>query len=100
MRKLILVLAALAAALLVTAYYPRPVPPPVRDGAGPLAIHLAAGVPAPEYHSPLETWRLSHMEAVNRGDFTRTDCLYCHTPETSCNNCHAYVGVDAIQPEP
>ena len=26
----------------------------------------------------------------------RADCLYCHEPETSCNNCHAYVGVKEI----
>lgn len=100
MRRVLLALVTLTVVLLGVAYYPSQVPPPARDGAGPLAILLPAGVPAPEYHSPLEWWQTHHMDAVNRGDFTQADCLHCHEPETSCNNCHAYVGVQAIVPEP
>jgi hypothetical protein len=36
------------------------------------------------------------MDVVNRGDLEQADCLYCHEPEISCNNCHGYVGVDPI----
>jgi hypothetical protein len=99
-RKALLALVAVAVVALVAAYYPRRVAPPARDGEGPLAILLPAGVPAPEYHSPLDWWQTHHMDAVNRGDFTQADCLYCHQPAASCNNCHAYVGVDAISSEP
>jgi hypothetical protein len=99
-RKLLLTLVVVAVVVLVATYYPRPVPPPARDGAGPLAILLPAGVPAPEYHSPLDGWQTHHMDAANRGDFAQADCLYCHDPVTSCNNCHGYVGVDAITSEP
>jgi len=36
------------------------------------------------------------MDVVNRGDMTESDCLYCHEPAKSCNNCHGYVGVNPI----
>jgi hypothetical protein len=98
MRKVALVLIAAAALFLVAAYYPSYVEKPELDGSGPLGVRLRAGLPVPEYHSPLEWWRTHHMEALNRGDFAQADCLYCHEPETSCNNCHGYVGVVAIQP--
>jgi hypothetical protein len=48
------------------------------------------------YHSPLDWWQTHHMDIVNRGEFLQADCLYCHDPATSCNNCHGYVGVAAI----
>ena len=96
MRKLFLIIAVLVTVLLVTGFYPGWVEKPVKDGTGPLALRLDPGVLAPEYHSPLAWWQTHHMDAVNRGDLAQADCLYCHQPETSCNNCHGYVGVNPI----
>ena len=75
---------------------PQWVPEPAKDGAGPLAIKIDPRLVAPEYHSPIEWWRTHHMDAINAGDFTEADCSRCHDPQTSCNNCHSYVGVPAI----
>jgi hypothetical protein len=96
MRKLMLILAVIFSLALVLTYYPGHVEKPKLDGSGPMAIRLDASLPAPEYHSPPDWWQTHHMDAINRGDFQQADCLYCHAPQTSCNNCHAYVGVDAI----
>jgi hypothetical protein len=30
----------------------------------------------------------------------QADCLYCHDPKTSCDNCHDYVGAKHIEPLP
>jgi hypothetical protein len=98
MRRLVLVLIVLLGIVLAAAYYPAVVERPLRDGAGPLAIRLPAGVPAPEYHSPLTWWQTHHMDSVNNGDFVQADCLYCHEPASSCNNCHDYVGVAEVVP--
>lgn len=98
MRKLILLAAVLVVAGLLIALYPAPVEKPVKDGFGPNAVIIAARYPAPPYHSPLDWWQTHHMDAVNRGDLAQADCLYCHEPARSCNNCHDYVGVDRIDP--
>ena len=95
-RKLILLAAVLVLLGLVLAFYPSPVEKPVKDGTGANAITIAARYPAPAYHTPLERWQTLHMEALNRGDLAQADCLYCHEPAKSCNNCHDYVGVDRI----
>jgi hypothetical protein len=95
-RKIILLAAVFLIVGLLIALYPTPVEKPVKDGTGPNAITIAARYPAPSYHSPLDWWQAHHMDAVNRGDLTKSDCLYCHVPERSCNNCHSYVGVDPI----
>jgi hypothetical protein len=84
--------------LVVVSGWPRYVDKPAKDGPGPLAIHLDARLVAPETHNPLDWWRTHHMDVVNAGDFDRQDCLRCHDPVTSCNNCHTYVGVAEIQP--
>jgi hypothetical protein len=97
MRKIALFLVSLGLLLLVIAFYPRYVEKPVKDGAGPLAVWIDAQYPAPEYHNPLEWWQTHHMDVVNRGDILKTDCLHCHEPQFSCNNCHNYVGVDPIE---
>ena len=97
MRKLIIVLAAVLAVALVAIYYPEYVPKPEKDGQGPLAVRLDQSIPAPEYHSPLDWWQTHHMDVVNRGEIEKYDCLFCHEPETSCNNCHGYVGIAAIE---
>ncbi len=98
MRKVALSLVAVGILLLLVAWYPQTVEKPVKDGAGLLSVYVDPSLPAPEYHSPLETWQTHHMDVVNRGDLTQADCLYCHDPATSCNNCHAYVGANEIIP--
>jgi len=96
MRKVALSLVTLGIIVLIVAFYPQYVEKPVKDGEGPLAVYLDPSLPAPEYHSPLDWWQANHKDIVNRGDLEKVDCLQCHDPATSCNNCHAYAGVDAI----
>jgi hypothetical protein len=96
MRKVVLALAVLIALALIVGFYPTYVERPVKDGVGPMAIRLDPDLPAPETHNPLEWWRTHHIDVVNQGDLTQQDCLYCHEPQTSCNNCHNYVGVPLI----
>ena len=66
---------------------------PTRDGPGPLSIRFDPGVAAPEYHSPLDWWQRTHFRMINSGDMLEADCTYCHDTQTSCDNCHNYVGV-------
>ena len=96
MRKIVLVLAVLIILALVVAFYPSYVEKPVKDGVGPMAIRIDPDLPAPATHNPLDWWQTHHMDAVNQGDLVQSDCLYCHAPATSCNNCHNYVGVAEI----
>jgi hypothetical protein len=96
MRKVALVLAVLIILALVIGFYPTYVEKPVKDGYGPMAIRMDPELPAPETHNPLDWWQTHHMDVVNRGDLTKADCLYCHEPETSYNNCHNYVGIGEI----
>ena len=98
MRRLILLAAVLVIAGLLIALRPAAVEKPVKDGFGANAITIAARYVAPPYHSPLDWWQTHHMDAVNRGDFAKADCLYCHEPAKSCNNCHNYVGVALVEP--
>lgn len=100
MRKVVLTILVLTVLLLLVAFYPQRVQKPEKDGTGPLAVYIDPQYEAPQYHSPLDWWQTHHMDVVNRGDVVRNDCLYCHEPEFSCNNCHAYVGVDPIVPDP
>ncbi|NLE75554.1 MAG: hypothetical protein GX605_02230 [Chloroflexi bacterium] len=67
---------------------------PTKDGAGPLSIRFDPGVLAPEYHSPLDTWQRVHFQSINDGNILEGDCTYCHSTQTSCDNCHNYVGVN------
>ncbi len=69
---------------------------PAKDGQGPLAVKIDSRLVAPDYHSPLTSWRTNHMESVNNGDFSQAQCLNCHNATSSCNNCHQYVGVSPI----
>lgn len=96
MRKAALIIAVVVMVALVVGFYPDYVQKPVKDGPGPLTVRLDPDIPAPSTHSPLDWWQTHHMDIVNQGDLTQQDCLYCHEPETSCNNCHGYVGVDPI----
>jgi hypothetical protein len=70
---------------------------PAVGGSGPLAIEMPAGLSAPDYHQqPLAAWwRTRHGERVTSSAVLQ-ECVACHNPQTSCNNCHAYVGVKPI----
>ena len=96
MRKAVLIGALLIMLGLLVGFYPTYVDKPEKDGPGPLSVYLSPDLPAPETHNPLDWWQTHHMDVVDRGDLTRQDCLYCHQPQTSCNNCHGYVGAEAI----
>lgn len=96
MRKAALLVIILAIVSLVIAFYPQFVGKPVKDGAGRLTVYVNPSLSAPEYHSPLEWWQLNHQDVVNRGDLVNADCLQCHDPLTSCDNCHSYVGAKEI----
>jgi hypothetical protein len=96
MRKVVLLIVVLFLIVMTGIYYPKVVEKPVKDGNGPLAVQLDPRFSAPETHNPLYWWQTHHMDIVNRGDLEKADCLYCHDPETSCNNCHQYVGVQDI----
>lgn len=69
---------------------------PALNGLGPLAVTVDRQFAAPATHSPLDWWQTHHFQVVNSGDIKEKDCLYCHKAETSCNNCHGYVGVRRI----
>jgi hypothetical protein len=97
-RKVTLGLLVLLLIILVVIYYPEYVETPVKDGQGPLAVYVSAQYAVPDSHNPLTYWKIHHQDVLNRGDLVQADCLYCHVPEQSCNNCHAYVGAKAIIP--
>jgi len=69
---------------------------PEVKGEGPLAVKMARGITSPEFHAPLERWRSTHKKALNMGDFTERECILCHDPKKSCNNCHQYIGAREI----
>jgi hypothetical protein len=69
---------------------------PELKGTGPLALKLPAGLLSPEYHQPVDFWKQHHMDIVNRGDYSKHECMLCHEADTSCNNCHEYVGVAKV----
>ncbi len=94
--KLFFVILAIIAIAILVLVQPQYVPAPAKDGPGPLAVKINSRLVAPEYHNPIGWWRTHHMDALNGGDFTQANCLYCHDPATSCNNCHSYVGVKLI----
>jgi len=88
---IVLVLLASLAALLLSGCAPPE--KPTKDGPGPLSIRFEPEVAAPEYHSPLDWWQRVHFQSINSGDIPEGDCTYCHDTQTSCDNCHNYVGV-------
>jgi hypothetical protein len=69
---------------------------PEVKGEGPLAVKMARGINSPEFHAPLERWRTTHKKVLNTGDFTERECILCHDPKKSCNNCHKYIGAREI----
>jgi hypothetical protein len=72
---------------------------PEVKGEGPLAVMVARGITSPEFHAPIERWRTTHKRAINSGDFTERECVLCHDPKKSCNNCHTYIGAQEISIE-
>lgn len=71
---------------------------PELRGEGELAIQIDADkLLTPEYHNPLEVWKPRHMESIQQNEFTERECMSCHDIETSCNNCHQYVGVPVVK---
>lgn len=96
MRKALLIIVVLAILALTAALYPQFVEKPVKDGEGPLAVRMDPSFAVPQTHNPLYWWQANHPDVVNRGDLEQADCLYCHDPKTSCNNCHSYVGANEI----
>jgi hypothetical protein len=95
-RKAVLVISVIAIVAAAVLLYPALVEKPALNAEGEMGIRIAVDKIAPESHKPIDWWRTHHPEIVNRGDLDKVDCVYCHVPETSCNNCHHYVGVDAI----
>ena len=98
MRKAALSFVAVAVLFLIFVWYPQYVQKPVKDGPGPLSVYVDPSLPVPEFHTTIEWWRTNHMDILNRGDSLQSDCLQCHDPVTSCNNCHSYVGAAEIVP--
>ena len=70
---------------------------PEVKGSGPLAVAVERGAVAPEYHAPPERWRAIHKMALKSGDFIERECVLCHNPGKSCNQCHKYVGAKEIK---
>jgi hypothetical protein len=97
-KKAVLIIAAMALAALLIFYFPHAVDKPVVGGSGAMAILMDPALTAPEYHTPIDWWINNHKHMILRGDVDRQDCLYCHTPETSCTRCHSYAGIEVTFP--
>ncbi|MFQ5612342.1 MAG: c-type cytochrome domain-containing protein [Anaerolineae bacterium] len=95
-------LLAILASLTAVGYAGARIEKPAQDGGGPLALVVPADLPEPDdYHYPLATWRAAHFTYVQTSDLGETECLDCHDdPDTFCNQCHDYVGVQLIAPPP
>ncbi|MHB8173998.1 MAG: hypothetical protein ACYDFU_06010 [Nitrospirota bacterium] len=98
MRKLILamLLVSLLAMIGVGCSNERVAKPELK-GTGPLALKLPPGILSPEYHQPVDYWKRHHMDILERGDYSKHECMLCHDVNTSCNNCHDYVGVARVK---
>lgn len=65
----------------------------------------AAAQAMPAYHTPSAWWRAQHSAQLGgagsiwpwaRPAHGLGECLVCHRPASSCDPCHAYVGVSAV----
>ena len=81
---------------------------PEKNSKGELSLEVPEGMPAPEYHKPLNEWTARHMDWLNKGfvkletgeskKIQESECLGCHSePDKFCNNCHRYVGVKLVE---
>ena len=96
MKKSAMILAAVSLLLLSFTMGCNKVQKPELKGEGPLALKLPDGVLSPEYHQPVDYWKQHHLDLILRGDYNRQECMLCHDANTSCNNCHDYVGVPRV----
>ncbi|MGA2191961.1 MAG: hypothetical protein ABSG42_01120 [Nitrospirota bacterium] len=95
--KKIIILSALLVFMVFAGCSNERVTKPELKGKGPLALKLPAGVLSPEYHQPVDYWKQHHMDILKRGDYSKHECMLCHDVNTSCNNCHDYVGVVKVE---
>jgi hypothetical protein len=70
---------------------------PEKDGTGPLAITIERTREAPDYHNPLDWWTANHPHFISEDVFSQRECMLCHVPDDSCNQCHEYVGVKEVK---
>src|SRR4030042_5550514 len=70
---------------------------PVKDGSGPLGITIERIREAPDYHNPLIWWTANHPHLIAEDVFSERECMLCHVPDDSCNNCHEYVGAKLVR---
>ena len=89
-------LAVVGAVLLLTAC-DLGVEKPEKDGTGPLAITIERTREAPDYHNPLDWWTANHPNFISEDVFSQRECMLCHVPDDSCNQCHEYVGVKEVR---
>ncbi len=92
----IVILGAAALVLLFTAC-DLTVAKPEKDGPGSLSITIDRTRDAPDYHTPLDWWTANHPHFVTGSVFSQRECMLCHVPDTSCNNCHEYVGAKLVR---
>ncbi|MEO5359874.1 MAG: hypothetical protein H7843_05435 [Nitrospirota bacterium] len=64
-----------------------------------LALEMpAAGIPAPPSHTPTDTWKTAHDEAIIYGKETIATCSGCHpVADQFCNKCHENAGIRKIK---
>lgn len=48
-------------------------------------------IPTPTIHEPKEEWIVNHPHLVEEEG--RYQCLLCHDPMETCDNCHSFVGI-------
>ena len=102
-RKAAILASSLAALASLTAvvYASARVEKPALGGNGPLALAVPTDVTAPDYHQPLETWRVEHPAYVQASAAGEAECLTCHDdPDAFCNQCHSYAGVRLVAAPP
>lgn len=62
--------------------------------AAPPQIEVAKEFSKPVSHTP--EWNAVHPAVVKGEPLTRYQCVLCHTPKTSCDRCHDYVGIAKV----
>ncbi|MBF0320236.1 MAG: hypothetical protein HQL01_10600 [Nitrospirae bacterium] len=58
----------------------------------------APGIPAPPGHTPIDTWKTAHDEAIIYGKEPMATCAGCHpVADNFCNKCHENAGIRKIK---
>ncbi|MFH1091262.1 MAG: hypothetical protein V1742_06805 [Pseudomonadota bacterium] len=97
------VILGVVAALLLMGGIKETRPPEFSRRAKAAEMALRGEVAAPVYHHPEQWWRSNHMRLVSHRPgseaypFSRRECLVCHSPKTSCNMCHEFIGADPVE---